>query len=50
MDDLVVAMRDALTQPVEALQEMGHVGSQRVQERHNAETEAKVLAKLFKGT
>ena len=49
VDDLVVAMRDALTQPVEALQEMGHVGSQRVQDRHNAQTEAKVLAKLFKG-
>ena len=48
VDDLVVAMRDALTQPVEALQEMGHVGAQRVQNRHNAQTEAKVLAQLFK--
>ncbi|MEM9213055.1 MAG: glycosyltransferase family 4 protein [Cyanobacteria bacterium P01_F01_bin.150] len=48
VDDLVMAMREALTQPVEALQEMGHVGSQRVQDRHNAQTESKVLAQLFK--
>lgn len=47
VEDLVVAMREALTKPVEALQEMGHVGAQRVQSRHNAQSEANVLAELF---
>ena len=47
VDDLVEAMREALTKPVKSLEEMGRIGAQRVQEQHNARTEAKVLASLF---
>ncbi|NET53130.1 MAG: glycosyltransferase family 4 protein, partial [Merismopedia sp. SIO2A8] len=47
VDDLVTAMHEALTKPIESLEKMGKEGAVRVQKRHNAHTEAKVLASLF---
>ncbi|NEQ98916.1 MAG: glycosyltransferase family 4 protein [Cyanothece sp. SIO2G6] len=47
VDELAQAMEAALTKPVGTLEAMGQVGAERVRSRHNAQTEAKVLAKLF---
>ena len=47
VDDLVVAMRDALDAPTDRLDAMGRVGRSRVLEAHDAATEAAVLAEAF---
>jgi glycosyltransferase involved in cell wall biosynthesis len=48
VDPLVDALRRALQSSVDALEEMGKVGRQRVGDRHSAKTEARRLADLFK--
>jgi colanic acid/amylovoran biosynthesis glycosyltransferase len=45
--DLTEAIRCAVLAPVEKLEEMGRVGSERVAERHNSNIEASNLAALF---
>lgn len=47
VDDLVDAMRTALTTPAPELDRMGREGARRVAERHNARIEAGKLAALF---
>ena len=47
VDDLVVAMRDALDAPTEQLDAMGRTGRSRVLAAHDAATEAAVLAAAF---
>lgn len=47
VEDLVVAMREALAAPVEDLERMGREGARRVAERHDASIEARKLAGLF---
>jgi glycosyltransferase involved in cell wall biosynthesis len=47
VEDLAAAMRSALQLPVEKLDQMGRVGSERVTERHNSAIEASNLAALF---
>lgn len=48
VEDLAAALADCLAQPVEVLQRMGEAAYQRVLERHDIDTEATKLAKLFK--
>lgn len=50
VDALVVAMRTALTLPVEVLKEMGSAGMEQVAQRHNSAIEAAKLAELFQST
>lgn len=47
VEDLTEAMRCALQAPLEKLEQMGRVGSERVAERHNSNIEASNLAALF---
>lgn len=47
LESLVEAMRACLDAPVELLSRMGEGGHQRALERHNVDTEAAKLAKLF---
>lgn len=48
LDELVVAMREALTAPPETLQAMGRRGARRVVTQHEALAEARKLAQLFR--
>ena len=48
IDDLVGAMREAVTAPVEVLERLGLEGARRVAERHDALIEASKLARLFR--
>ena len=48
IEALVSAMKKALEAPVEKLEQMGHIGAQRVERDHNAMVEAKKLAALFR--
>jgi glycosyltransferase involved in cell wall biosynthesis len=48
VDDLANAMRAALDAPVAQLQAMGLAGAARVRERHDANTEARVLMRLVR--
>lgn len=50
VDELAKAMEDALTQSVDVLETMGQIGAERVRSRHNAQTEALALAKLFQSS
>lgn len=47
VEALSEAMQTALEMPVEQLEKMGRAGAQKVQEQHNAATEALQLANLF---
>ncbi|MBW4693011.1 MAG: glycosyltransferase [Lyngbya sp. HA4199-MV5] len=47
VEDLVVAMRKALQAPVEKLEQMGHIGAERVASNHNSSIESSKLAALF---
>ena len=47
VEDLATAMRSALELPIEKLNQMGRVGSERVAEQHNSAVEASNLAALF---
>jgi glycosyltransferase involved in cell wall biosynthesis len=47
IEPLVEAMREALTAPVDQLEQMGRKGAARVQRDHNAATEAAKLVTLF---
>ncbi len=47
VESLVEAMRACLDAPVEMLSRMGEAGHQRALERHNVDTEAAKLARLF---
>lgn len=48
IEALVDAMRTALKQPVEILQEMGSIGALRVSQQHHVITESRKLAMLFR--
>lgn len=48
VDELIAAMEDFLAQPDEVLQRMGQSARRRVLERHDIDTEAAKLAKLFR--
>ena len=51
VDELVIAMRDVMSAPIEKLNRMGAAGAQRVRERHYTPTEAdKLEALLLEGT
>jgi len=47
VEELAIAMREALNLPVEIIEKMGRIGSERVALQHNAELEASKLANLF---
>jgi glycosyltransferase involved in cell wall biosynthesis len=47
VEALADAMETALEMPIEQLEKMGKAGAQKVQEQHNAATEALQLANLF---
>lgn len=47
VEDLTEAMRCALAAPIEELEQMGRVGSERVAKNHNSAIEASNLAALF---
>lgn len=48
VDELVKAIEDCLSTPLEQLQKMGDAGHGRVVERHSIDTEAKKLAELLR--
>lgn len=48
LDDLVGAMRDAITSPRQRLVAMGAAGAARVRAQHDSRTEARRLAELFR--
>ena len=48
VEELVIAMKKALQAPVEKLEQMGHIGAERVASGHNAMVEASKLAALFR--
>jgi len=48
VEELVIAMRKALQAPVEKLEQMGHIGAERVASCHDAAIEASKLANLFR--
>src|SRR5262249_50708027 len=48
VEDLTAALREVLAAPVERLNELGRSGAARAAERHDAGTEAKKLAGLFR--
>jgi colanic acid/amylovoran biosynthesis glycosyltransferase len=48
VEELVIAMKKALQTPVEKLDQMGHIGAERVASCHNAVVEASKLAALFR--
>ena len=50
VDALARALREALMMPLEDLQRMGAQGRQRVLAQHDANTEARKLAELFRGS
>lgn len=50
VDDLAVAMRSALTLPVESLERMGSAGVEQVAKCYNSNIEAAKLAELFQST
>jgi glycosyltransferase involved in cell wall biosynthesis len=47
IDELADAMQDCLATPVASLSAMGNAAYERVTSRHNVDTEAKKLARLF---
>ena len=48
VEELVIAMRKALQAPVEKLEQMGHIGAERVANHHSVAIESSKLAALFR--